>query len=57
MQTVEQLECPLADGYKTNAETQEGAAARLVEHFLDEHPGTLPPEIVILIKGLTGHFK
>lgn len=57
MPSVEQLECPLGDGYRTNAETQEGAAARLVDHYVDKHPGDLPPLIVNLIKGLTGHFK
>lgn len=52
----QELECPL-DGQKTEAETQEGHAARLIEHYLDNHPGGLPKEVVDPIKTITGNFK
>lgn len=52
----QQLECPL-DGEKTEAETQEGHAARLIEHYLDKHPGGLPPLVVNAVKEVTGNFK
>lgn len=44
LQEVEQLTCPI-ENFTTSAETQEGAAIRLVEHYVDKHPGGLPPLI------------
>jgi len=60
-QDVEQLECPYpGDPYVTNAQTQEGAAARLIEHMIDNHPGGWQDPVKTLlidrIKGITGQF-
>lgn len=53
----EQLDCPIEDHYRTNAETQEGVLARMVEHIIDRHPGGLPDVVVEAVKGITGRFK
>lgn len=56
---VEQLSCPIADHYTTNAETQAGVAARMLEHFMDAH---LPDDentdpVISQVKVITGRFK
>ena len=40
----QQLSCATGD-YRTSAETQEGVAIRLVEHYIEGHAGELPPLI------------
>lgn len=44
LQEVKQLTCPI-EQFRTNAQTQEGAAIRLIEHYVEKHPGGLPTEI------------
>ena len=39
---VQQLSCATGD-YRTSAQTQEGVAIRLIEHYVEEHAGELPP--------------
>lgn len=45
---IVQLPCPFLHGWTTSAETQEGAAVRLLEHIVvghvDQPPGTVPDE-------------
>lgn len=41
---VQQLSC-LQQDFTTDAKTQEGAAIRLVEHYINTHPGGLPDVI------------
>lgn len=54
---VEQLSCPIEDHYRTSAETQEGVAARMVEHFMEKHlPDDCPDEVMNLVKGITSRF-
>ena len=54
---VEQLNCPIEPHYTTNAQTQEGAAARLIDHLLDVHmPDEAPDEVINLVKGITSRF-
>lgn len=42
LQDVQQLSCATGD-YRTSAQTQEGVAIRLIEHYVEEHVGELPP--------------
>ncbi len=60
MQEVEQLWCPI-ENFRTSAQTQEGAAIRLVEHYVDTHPGGLPPLIAgpldAVIEDLKAKYK
>lgn len=56
VQDVEQLSCPL-EGFRTTAETQEGAAVRLIEHYVEEHPGGLPPEIAVPLDTVIDELK
>lgn len=59
VQEVEQLSCVEGD-FRTNAQTQEGAAIRLVEHYIDTHPGGLPAlihqELDPIIEGLKARY-
>ena len=54
-----QLSCPIEDHYRTSAETQEGAAARLAEHLMDEHlpDGDTLGEVIAQVKTVTSKFK
>lgn len=54
----EQLSCPIEDHYTTSAETQEGVAARLLEHMIEEHPrDDLDPTVVPIVKSVTSKFR
>lgn len=54
---VQQLDCPIEPHYTTNATTQEGVAARLIDHFMDEHlPDETPDDVINLVKGITSRF-
>ena len=56
LQDVQQLSCATGD-YRTSAETQEGVAIRLVEHYVQKHPGGLPPLIAEPLRTLIEELK
>lgn len=54
---VQQLSCPIADHYRTSAQTQAGAAARLIEHLIDVHVEDCPDVVAEKVKLVTGQFR
>lgn len=56
---TEQIECPYpGDDYVTPAsQTKQEAAAWMIEHAVDNHPGGLDPVVVAAVKEITSRFK